>query len=341
MTGSERGGATTSMPYAFAFDPGSDRVLLVDLSDDVVSAASFLDHRVLAPNMKQTPVDFAAFERMQSGAGPAPPPGMIFHMGHCGSTLISKLAAAATGTVSFREPHALRTFAFAMDEAADGASFLSPAALSRRLGVFLANWSRHAGSTVKASSICTDLMTSARECGVTRAVFLYLKPPAFLAGMLGGEANRADIDGGAAYRRRRLRRMGADVPPLWMLSPGERAALIWIVEAASAAHALGDFPFARAVDFDAFLASPASQLDDVCQTLGLTASASRVAAAVGGPLMTQYSKAPEHQFTPSARAQYLAAYAEEHAAEIRRGLDFLDRFRDRPPVAAAFSRFGA
>ena len=325
--------------YSFAYDPQADTVRLIRLTLDEIARAAFLDQRVLTEQMPSEQVSFAAFEAA-ARALPGPPPNLIFHMGHCGSTLLSKLLAAAGGAHSFREPLPLRSLAAEWADTATGDSFFTQAEIARRLDAFLKSWSRGRGTTVKASSVCTELLAPflSRRTGA-RAVFMYLKPERFLATMLGGEANRNDLAGFAKFRRRRLCAVAPGVPPLPDLSPGEIAALIWLVEAVAAARSLG--PALLTLDFDAFLEAPARHLATAAAHLDAPASHAAIAAAVNGPLMQAYSKAPEHAFSSEARRRFLDEYAREHRDEIERGAALIKHFSNAPPVAAAITAFGS
>jgi hypothetical protein len=329
-------GALGRGAFPFAYDPQSDSVRLIALSAEEIARAAFLDQRVLTPQTTSEQAPFALFEKAAL-ALPGPAPNMIFHMGHCGSTLLSKLLAAASGAAAFREPMPLRSLAAEWADAETGDSFLTKSEIARRFGAFLMSWSRGPGTTVKASSMCTDLLAPFLASRPdARAAFLYLKPEAFIAVMLGGENNRNDLVGFAKIRRRRLARHAPDVPPLARLSPGELAALVWLVEAAAAARARG--PALRAIDFDAFLEAPAQGLAEAAAHLDVPAIAPAIDAAIHGPLMRSYSKAPEHEFTPAARKQFMALYRDEHRAEIAKGMALIAKAGASAP--AALDAFG-
>ena len=51
--------------------------------------------------------------------------------------------------------------------------------------------------------------------------------------------------------------------------------------------------------------------------------------------MRQYSKAPEYAYDTALRRELLASADREHAAEIRRGMDWLQAAAQRHALAAA------
>lgn len=323
--------------FAFAYEPQADAVRLIALTDEAIARAAFLDQRVLTPQTQGEWIPLRGFA-MAAGAVAAPSPNMIFHMGHCGSTLLSKLIAQASGAAAFREPLPLRTLAAEWADAESGDSHLSRGDLEIRLRTFLQSWGRGPGATVKASSVATNLAAPflASRAGA-RAVFMYLQPEPFIAVMLGGDSNRNDLAAFAKFRRRRLAREVPDLPPLHALSPGALAALVWLAEASAAARASG--PALMPVDFDVFLSAPAEGLACAAAHLGVAVEGGAVEAAIGGGLMRTYSKAPEHAFSPEARRDYVASYRQEWREEIAKGMALIETCATSAPIAQALSLF--
>ena len=78
---------------------------------------------------------------------------------------------------------------------------------------------------------------------------------------------------------------------------------------------------------------------------GIDATADEVHEIMGGPDMRRYSKAPEHAYDAALRRAVLEQAHALHAAEIRRGLAWLERaatqfsvVRDAVSFAQAASR---
>ena len=211
--------------------------------------------------------------------------------------------------------------------------------------IHLAAWGRGYAQTrtviVKATSsagACIEPLLDARAA--SRAVCLSLKPEAYLATLLGGENSAIDLRGQAQERMKRLqRRTGARLRPLHALSLGEIAALSWSAE--TLAHAEARRAFADRVlpiDFDDFLSAPAATLAAISAHFRLEAPAGRLEALVNGPIMTRYSKAPEHDYTPELRRQVLAQSRTQNATEIRKGLAWIDALcREAPDLADTLS----
>jgi hypothetical protein len=304
--------------YAHQINLLNDTVLLVQLTETDLTEHSFLDERIFRPDMKFEWVPWDQFEA-QTASLPGEPPSYIFHIGHCGSTLLSRLLAAATGTSALREPLPLRTFAI---DCADGnAGMLGDEALGRRLRSFERVW---APATIKATSICSNVID--RVSADAPVVFLYQQAETHLAVILAGENALQDLRGFGQNRYRRLVAFAPDLPPLASLSIGELAAMTWLAEISSGNKGVTGREVLK-LDFDAFLQQPEECLANVCKALDLSATAESCTAAVAGPIMRTYSKAPEHAYGPKLRDEVIADSRQRNAAEISKGMQLIDRFR--------------
>lgn len=319
------------------FDVAGDRALIIRLNADQRRKASFLDDRVLGAGVEGGWADWTSVESAAARA-PHADAGFIFHIGHCGSTLVSKLLEDASGVRSLREPAALRTLASVYSDCAEGLALWSGDEFTRRLSLYVNVACSGERTIFKATSWCGDLARHTR----TSALFCYSRPDAYIATMLGGANNPIDLKLNAAIRLRRIRRLcGDEVATLDALSTGELAALSWACETATIASldaaAPGRF---HAIEFDEFLKSPDVGLAAAAAHFSLNAPADRIQASLTGPLMKTYSKDSSFDYTPQDRRELLAEYRTAHADELARGLDWLARTANAfPPVAAAMRRF--
>src|SRR5690242_19506364 len=97
---------------AQALDPSAGNVRLIAMDRESYRAASFLDDRMLqqpfdAQVMSWTAIREAITDELRSDAR------WIFHIGHVGSTLLSRLLGELDGVLAIREPRLLRDIALA------------------------------------------------------------------------------------------------------------------------------------------------------------------------------------------------------------------------------------
>jgi hypothetical protein len=315
---------------------GEASVRLVRLDEAAYRAASFLDRRILGARIEERICSAAA---LRAAAAPlAPRLDYIFHIGHVGSTLVSRLVGEHEGFFSVREPAMLREIA--------GSRAPQPLGLETLLRLLARTWRPAERTVVKPTSfvseIASQILARSEEAA---AVFMYAQPASYLRGILGGPNSRIEAQRLAPSRLERLEgRLGAGEWLGQLTSEGEYLAMSWLCEmaalheagAADATDRTGVHADRRALwmDFDAFLADPVAGLSAILLTLGAAPSRDKVEALVSGPVMRQYSKAPEHPYDTDLRREVLAAAEEQYGAEVRRGLEWLQRAAARHPLIA-------
>src|SRR5262249_31486793 len=142
----------------------------------------------------------------------------IFHSGHVGSTLISRLIDEAPGVLGLREPATLRTLAAAHDKLGQDSPPLSPADYDTWLATQLRLWRRGYDDTrcvvLKTTSdtarVGHTLMNDAPEA---RALLLNVTPETYLAQALSARGS-SDLQNKLPERQARLERLlgGYDQP---------------------------------------------------------------------------------------------------------------------------------
>lgn len=312
-------------------DLANDRVLVALLADADYRAASFLDQRLLTDRIGREWMGWNALPDL----GPAAPrPDFIFHIGHVGSTLVSRLHAEVGEVLPLREPMLLRTLAQVAERIDRPESLWSPELYQARLAQLLGWLGRGFGpgqrAMVKASSVITAIADDLTGDG-GRALFLYAPLPRYIETIVAGEASMAETLAQAPGRIARLAALLPDFPhALWQLPPVTRVAMSWLCEMASAQQTLARAdPRYLWVDFEQVLADPAAALAAQHGHFGLTVDRARIDAAVSGPIMRQYSKAPEHGYSPDLRRELQAQAAAEHAPAIGEAIAWVEALAAR------------
>jgi hypothetical protein len=314
-----------------ALDPRNDSVSLIRLTEADYARASFLDGRIVGP---QASMQTAPFAEVEAAAANLPEASdYIFHIGHVGSTLLSRLLGAHPAVFALREPAILRTLAQIRAEA-----FWDDARLEAHLSTFLKLWSRtfrpDQRALLKATSFASELAGPIlSRSSEPKAIFMFVPPAEFLASILGAENSPREAQAMAPSRAARLnKRLDADIRAE-TLSIGEMTALGWACEMTALAAA----PSERVLwlDFERFLADPAASLAACFKHLNITAAPDQIQAIVSGPDMRRYSKAQEFDYDAQLRAAVLAQARAQCGPEIKRGMDWLEN------AAAKFPAIGA
>lgn len=334
--------ADTPLQYPLALDSVQDRVLLARLSEADYRVSSFLDNRVVMPGMRTIWVPLGEIAVASQHVKPRPLH-FIFHSGHVGSTLLSRLLDELPGVLGLREPVPLRTLADNYDHL--GLGGLSQ--FNTRASTFLNLWSRGFKDTravvVKSTSIASRIAPTILGMATkSRAIYLNVRLRTYLATMLGSAAADEDI---AAFGKLRAARLSAMLETALpdAKTRGEAIAIAWLTERFTqqmTQNAAGDRVLA--VDFDQMLADLPQTLARITAHLELKTGSAAIAKLAKSAVLTRYSKAPErHAFSHADRTARLEEAARTHAAEVENGKRFAASLSARHEAVAGIMRDSA
>jgi hypothetical protein len=333
--------------YPQAVDLVRGLVLVIRMDEAAFRKASFLDDRILGPATQGAWLPGDVVSAAARRVADRRPVHFVFHSGHVGSTLLTRLLDETGAVLSLREPLPLRTLAEAEEALGRPESLLSADQFDGLLDMLLVLWSRGYASSrtvvVKATSSAGRLAPRIlARAPSSRAVCLSLRAEPYIATLLGGANSLIDLRGHAPGRMRRLlagRELA--VPPVHALSAGELAALGWVTE--SLAHAAARAAAGERVlmiDFENFLGDLPRGLGTVVAHFGLPRDEAFLAAAGGHAVLRRYSKAPEQPFAPGERGERLAFARREYRDEIARGLAWIGRLARADAGIAALAGAG-
>jgi hypothetical protein len=310
---------------AQATDAAGTVVRLVEMTPEAYRAASFLDDRLL-----QAPVNTQArpFDEIAAcfGRDARTDARWIFHIGHVGSTLVSRLLGELDGVLAIREPRLLRDLAAIP---AERRGELTPAIQK----LFSRTFRPDETALVKATSFVGEIAAELVPAGA-RALFVYADAGTYIATILAGENSLKEL---AALAPARALRMAGRVRGLRPGDPAaELAAAAWACEMTaleSAAAAIGDQRL-RWLDFDAFLSGVPAMVAELADFLGFSALPDRIAEIVRGPLLSRYSKAPEYEYSASLRRELIEQEWRLQGGQIDAALAMLNRAAQESPLLA-------
>ncbi len=307
---------------AQALDPATGIARLIAMDADAYRAASFLDDRMLQPGAEARLVPWPAIAAAMADTRRRDAR-WIFHIGHVGSTLVSRLLGELPEVLGVREPRLLRDLALCPAEVR--APYLEPVAalMSRTFGA-------DEIACVKATSFASEIAADLVPAG-ERALFLHARPENYIASILAGENSVKEMHMLAKSRAQRSgRRIALPAPR----HDAARAAAAWACEMSTlevAVDAMGDRQLLWA-DFDAMLGDIRGALSGIAEFFGFATG--EVAAIAEGPLMRRYSKALEYEYSPDFRRELIAEAARHHAADIADALAMLHAGAEKSPLLA-------
>ena len=314
----------------FKIDLVMRRVLWLRLDAQQRREAAFLDDRAMPADPQG---GWMALDALLAADNANPTPAhAIFHIGHCGSTLLSRLLDSWPELQGLREPLPLRTLAELWPMLGHPQARLSETQAPRLIDALWARWSMPLPpmqrNVVKATSSCNGLIAPllSRQSGM-RAILLDMPLRPYLATLLKSPASVLDAANAAGERLAHLQSRGiARDVALHELTLPQQCAMGWWSERlrfealASGAHA------ARVlrIDFEALLQHPERELHRIAAHLELDPA--HVAIALASPAWGRYSKAQSHGYGRDDRAHDLALAMQRHAGEIAEGEAWLSRF---------------
>ena len=281
--------------YLHSFD-GSD-ALFMPMDRAAYRRSIFLDRRISPARDGIMRVPRSALAE----ASAAQPTSWIFHVAHCGSTLLARALDELGEGIVLREPLALRQLALIPDPGA----LLAPtlALLSRRYP--------GAGPTLIKANVPINFLLPQITASDPQAcaVFLYCTLPDYLAAILRSDNHRAWLRNVTGLLAEHFE---AELPT----NDAELAAMLWLAQLTRFDEAFSAMPNARSLDAEVFFARPAEVLVAASGLFGLAYTPGEAAGLVAGPLFNTYSKNPAHGFGNAERVARKAAKLVELAAEI-------------------------
>jgi len=303
-----------------ALDPSQGAARLVAMDRESYRAASFLDDRILkdpvdAQIVSWTAIEEAVSDRMRFDAR------WIFHIGHVGSTLVSRLLGELDDVLAIREPRLFRDLALTPPGVRDRYVALAPRLMSR-------TFAKPEVACVKATSFASEIAPELVPPG-ERTLLMFATPQNYIGSILAGENSVEEMRLLAGSRAQRLNSRQIYLPSQ---NDAELAASAWACEMTAleqAAERMADREILW-VNFDQMLAEMEPALINVANFFGFE---SRRAGEIStGPLMGRYSKAPEYEYGANLRRELIAETAERFASDIERALAMLTSAAEKSPL---------
>jgi hypothetical protein len=315
---------------AQALDPAAGQARLVAMDRASYRSASFLDDRMLqqpvdARVVPWPQVEAAVNDSLRRDAR------WIFHIGHVGSTLVSRLLGEIDNVLAIREPRLLRDLALSPPE-------IRERYIARVARLMSRTFANEELACVKATSFASEIAPQLVPPG-ERALFMFATPGNYIASILAGENSVKELRVLAASRAERLGRRVSGISPVSY--DAELAALAWACEMTGLEAAADEMPDRQIAwaDFDRMLGDLPAELHRLADHFGFAADDAGLSAIASGPLTKRYSKALEHEYSADLRRELLGEAERDHRSQIESALAMLRSAAEKSPLLArALSR---
>lgn len=290
--------------YLHSFD--GDSAIFVPMDRAAYHRSIFLDDRISAAGKGSMRLPL----QMLTDA-PRPPvaTGWIFHLAHCGSTLLARALDDVSANLVLREPLALRQTAF--DPA--------PARIALVMAMTGKRYRDDLRTLVKANVPVNFILPElVAHDPAARAVLLHLDLRDYLLAILRSDNHRA-------WMRRITEQMSTHIGHLTGLGDAERAAALWLAQTRAFVRTLATMPGARVLDAEHFFTSPDTVLKASTRHLGIAITDEAIDATIRGPLFATYSKNPGLAFDNAARLERRAQVESTIADELAQAQAWIKR----------------
>ncbi len=317
--------------FLHQIDPARQRALIVRVTQDELAKAAFLDERLLQTKRDGAWLPLDALPRFHVGDAPKH---YIFHIGHCGSTLLSRLLDQWPDTLGLREPLPLRTLALLQEQSLSSSPpLMQPQPHDLQidvLGMLGRRFSPSQRIVIKATSSCNALISPLLQTlPDARMLLLWIPLETYLATILKSAQARHDALTFAPARLAWLyQHLGSDQLKHQASNEAETIALGWLAELARFSE-LARSPRVLILNFDDFLSEPARYLQQVTEFFELPDDAASIERALSSPANQRYAKATEHAYGASDRKHDLDLSRSRFAAQIAQGLRIANTLVDR------------
>lgn len=327
--------------YQFDFTSGMSEWLR--LSEAQFRNASFLDQRLLVAAAAPLRIPQEQMPHLTVGSATITA-NFIFHIGHCGSTLLSRALAASPTVLPVREPLTLRQLSKLQGE-------LSAGEWLHYLQIAIAAHSRvfrpSQTSMIKATSTCNALILPIMEqLPDSRMLLLYLRLESFLAGMLGKQTPALDLSGHAAARLQDWQAITGQtlaIPHSGFSEP-QLVVLTWLTGMARLLQASTQLEEQNdeqclMLDFEDFLDAPETALENLMGFFRLDGSSQEILQS-WPEISLGYSKQPDQPYSAFNRNRTLARGRSQRGKDIQLGLDWAaDLIRQNPAFQTCSNYF--
>lgn len=293
--------------YLHSFE--GDAALFMPMDRAAYHRSIFLDGRISPAANRSMKVLVAA---LVEPPRPPAPTGWIFHVAHCGSTLLARALDQLSTNLVLREPLALRQLALSPEPKRLA---LTAAMLSKR---YRGDLPTIVKANVPVNFLLLDL--AALDPGA-RVIFLHATLRDYLLAILRSDNHRE-------WLRRVTGQLEAHLGDLAGNSDAELCAALWLAQMRAFQAAAARMPNARALDAETFFATPHETIKAAATHLGVPMDKDTIAAVVAGPLFATYSKNPEQPFDNQARIDRRAALEGPLADEIAQARSWVERTDD-------------
>jgi hypothetical protein len=310
-------------PDQYLYRSEGEDAIFASMDRDAYHRSIFTDHRLSPRNNVLEKAPLTSLYEAQTKAGAKPRDvGYIFHIAHCGSTLLARALDIKDANLVCREPVALRQLGVMAAKSYPGVSndWLRRADLVTTL---LGRRYNPSGPVIVKANVPVNFMIEPlmQMRPEQPAIFLHFSLEHYLLAILRSQGHATWINRVSQELQRGIAgASGAETAP----SLPTQAARLWLAQMVIYAKALEIFPNAASLDAEVFFNQPGDVLSACFSHFGQPQERATLGAIVASELFTRYSKDPKMAYTNDTRLNLQGALRRELGgalAEARRWIE--------------------
>lgn len=322
--------------FLLAFE-GKDAVF-IDMDRAAYHRSVFLDGRISPRSQSLTRAPAAALENACVRATAGGEVGYIFHVAHCGSTLLARALDLPDANLVLREPMALRQLGVRAGNAslgkADDEEWKARARLLHRM--FARRYVKNGPVIVKANVPVNFMIPRLSEIApAAPAIVIYFSLEDYLVAILRSPNHRRWVDSVSSEVRHGITTLTGESSPR---STAESAALLWLAQMLIYHELLSRNARAASLNAEDLFNRPLDTVRAAFGHFGQPQTEEVIQRIVASDLFERYSKNPSVAFTNAARLERKRSMRTEIAAELAQARALIDRL---PAAQKLPSRLGA
>ncbi len=315
-----------SRPDFYLLEFGGANGFFVRMTRDTYLRSIFTDRqRIVAASTQAWGAPVAnLMSQYEAQNLPRPRLGYIFHLAHCGSTLLARALDHSPRLLVYREPFPLRQLGAEFAAAPDGAR--GDDAWVRRLrlvtGLLGRTYESSQAAIVKANVpvnfILPQLMeTNPDSCGI----LLYAPLRGYLLSVLKSPQHQQWVTHVVRELAGGIKRIEilADVA-LGTLAPAQAAACLWLAQMSNFRQLAESSDRVRSLNCEILFERPADTLEAAFAFLGQELAAEEIRKIVSGDLFSHHAKSPGVRYDNATRKAELEKLAETLGDQIQDGM---------------------
>lgn len=310
---------------------GND-ALFLDMDRAAYHRSVFLDGRISPRSQTMQRIALAQLHSLSS-KHPLGDVGYIFHVAHCGSTLLARALDLPDVNLVLREPMALRQLgvqAAALFGEAHGEEWERRTRLAHQM--FARRYASGAPTIVKANVPVNFMIPELNEiAGNPAAIAIYFPLEDYLVAILRSPNHRRWVESVSAEVGRAIRALTDGATPQ---SAAEAAALLWLAQMRIYHQLIERNPRAASLNAEDLFNTPKQTILAAFAHFGQPQTAEVAQRIVESDLFSQYSKNPKVAFTNDARLERkrgMRAEIKDELAQARALIERLPAARTLPP----------